>query len=108
MNKNINDLFFFVLIVRINVIDGVFQIEIDVNVMVNITMSQQLASSSASSSPLVNRTKTNERDASSTNSIVFQSNLACVLNDPKKTRAEISTFFTQTWGKNNVSFLSIN
>ena len=99
MNKNINDLFFFVLIVRINVIDGVFQIEIDVNVMVNITMSQQLASSSASSSPLVNRTKTNERDASSTNSIVFQSNLA---------RAEISTFFTQTWGKNNVSFLSIN
>ncbi|CAF1177211.1 unnamed protein product [Rotaria sordida] len=35
----------------------------------------------------------------------FQSNLACVLNDPKKTRAEISTFFTKTWGNSFIDRL---
>ena len=63
--------------------------------MVILTMSHLLASSSD------NRNKTIDGDSSTTTPsppIVFQSNLACVLNDPKKTRAEISTFFTKTWG----------
>lgn len=59
-------------------------------------------------SSLNNRKKQTDGDSSSSTLIitttstptptVFQSNLACVLNDPKKTRAEISTFFTKTWG----------
>jgi hypothetical protein len=61
--------------------------------MVYLTMSHLLASSSS----LDNRKKLTDGD-NSTTSTVFQSNLACVLNDPKKTRAEISTFFTKTWG----------
>jgi len=62
--------------------------------MVNLTMSHLLASSSN------NRKKQTDGDSSTptTTPTVFQSNLACVLNDPKKTRAEISTFFTKTWG----------
>jgi hypothetical protein len=63
--------------------------------MVNLTMSHLLASSSN------NRKKQTDGDSSTTTTTtptVFQSNLACVLNDPKKTRAEISTFFTKTWG----------
>jgi hypothetical protein len=67
--------------------------------MVKLTMSQLLASSSSN-----NRKKITDGDSLTTTSTtttpttVFQSNLACVLNDPKKTRAEISTFFTKTWG----------
>jgi hypothetical protein len=60
--------------------------------MVNLTMSHLSAASSN------NRKKLTDGDSSTTTSTVFQSNLACVLNDPKKTRAEISTFFTKTWG----------
>lgn len=71
--------------------------------MVTLTMSHFLASS------LNNRKKQSDGELSSSTSLttttttianptVFQSNLACVLNDPKKTRAEISTFFTKTWG----------
>jgi hypothetical protein len=62
--------------------------------MVILTMSHSLASSTN------NRRKLTDGDSvtSTTTPIVFQSNLACVLNDPKKTRAEISTFFTKTWG----------
>jgi hypothetical protein len=54
-------------------------------------MSQLLASSS-------NNNKKKTTDQEITTITVFQSNLACVLNDPKKARAEISTFFTKTWG----------
>jgi len=68
--------------------------------MVKLTMSQLLASSSSN-----NRKKITDGDSlttttstTTTPTTVFQSNLACVLNDPKKTRAEISTFFTKTWG----------
>jgi len=60
--------------------------------MVNLTMSHLLVASSN------NRKKLTDGDSSTTTPTVFQSNLACVLNDPKKTRAEISTFFTKTWG----------
>lgn len=63
--------------------------------MVNLTMSQLLASSTD------NRQKKPKIDSTTTTTTtptVFQSNLACVLNDPKKTRSEISTFFTKTWG----------
>ncbi|CAF1323269.1 unnamed protein product [Rotaria magnacalcarata] len=49
-----------------------------------------------------NRKKLIDGDSSTTISTIFQSNLACVLNDPKKTRAEISTFFTKTWGNSFV------
>ncbi len=63
--------------------------------MVILTMSQSLASSTN------NRNKSTDGDSvttTTTTPTVFQSNLACVLNDPKKTRAESSTFFTKTWG----------
>jgi len=62
--------------------------------MVSLTMSQSLASSTN------NRNKSTDGDSvpTTTTPTVFQSNLACVLNDPKKTRAESSTFFTKTWG----------
>lgn len=53
-------------------------------------------------SQILATTTTNNRkknaDGETTSPPVFQSNLSCVLNDPKKTRAEISTFFTKTWG----------
>jgi vacuolar protein sorting-associated protein 54 len=68
--------------------------------MVNLTMSHLLASSSN------NRKKATDGDSSTTTTpTVFQSNLACVLNDPKKTRAEISTFFTKTWGNSFIDHL---
>ncbi|CAF0872146.1 unnamed protein product [Rotaria sp. Silwood1] len=67
-------------------------------------MSHLLASS------LNNRKKLADGDPTtttltSTTPTVFQSNLACVLNDPKKTRAEISTFFTKTWGNSFIDRL---
>jgi hypothetical protein len=70
--------------------------------MVILTMSQSLASSTN------NRNKSTDGDSvttTTTTPTVFQSNLACVLNDPKKTRAESSTFFTKTWGLFFFSFL---
>jgi hypothetical protein len=73
--------------------------------MVYLTMSHSFGSSSSSSSD--NRKKLTDGD-NSTTPTVFQSNLACVLNDPKKTRAEISTFFTKTWGLINLIFFLQN
>ena len=61
--------------------------------MFTLTMSQLLASSSNNNN---NKKKTTDQEL--TTVTVFQSNLACVLNDPKKSRAETSTFFTKTWG----------
>ncbi|CAF1260171.1 unnamed protein product [Adineta ricciae] len=49
-----------------------------------------------------NNRKKNADGESTTSPPVFQSNLSCVLNDPKKSRAEISTFFTKTWGNSFV------
>ncbi len=62
--------------------------------MLYLTMSHLLVSSTNNKKKLIT-----DVDSSTTiTPTVFQSNLACVLNDPKKTRAEISTFFTKTWG----------
>jgi hypothetical protein len=62
--------------------------------MVTLMMSHLFTSSIASN----NRERLTDTDSSVPTTIVFQSNLSCVLNDPKKTRAELSTFFTKTWG----------
>ncbi|UJR38543.1 hypothetical protein I4U23_031209 [Adineta vaga] len=68
--------------------------------MISLTMSQFLGSSSTTN----NRKKISDGETTIT-SPVFQSNLSCVLNDPKKTRAEISTFFTKTWGNSFIDRL---
>ncbi|CAF0831024.1 unnamed protein product [Adineta steineri] len=74
--------------------------------MVSLTMSHLLASSTNNRKQLTDGDSvTTTTTATSSNAPVFQSNLACVLNDPKKTRAEISTFFTKAWGNSFVDRL---
>ncbi|CAF1395264.1 unnamed protein product, partial [Rotaria sordida] len=71
-------------------------------------MSHLLLSSSNNRKKLIDgdsSTATSTTTTTTTMPTFFQSNLACVLNDPKKTRAEISTFFTKTWGNSFIDRL---
>ncbi|CAF3178575.1 unnamed protein product [Rotaria sp. Silwood2] len=73
--------------------------------MVTSKMSHLLASSFNNRKKLADGDSSTTTVTTTTAPTVFQSNLACVLNDPKKARAEISTFFTKTWGNSFVDRL---